>query len=60
MIADFSRLFKVKPLTDKMYKMMNLSDEEYTSMAEKGYETVKDMSYEKFAKEYVDLAERKL
>lgn len=58
MIADFSRLFKIKPLADKMYKMMNLSDEEYISMAEKGYETVKDMSYEKFAKEYVDLAER--
>lgn len=60
MIADFSRLFKIKPLADKMYKMMNLSNEEYISMAEKGYETVKDMSYEKFAKEYVDLAERKL
>ena len=59
MIADFSRLFKIKPLTDKMYKMMNLSNEEYISMAEKGYETVKDMSYEKFAKEYVDLAEKK-
>ena len=59
MIADFSRLFKIKPLADKMYKMINLSDEEYISMADKGYETVKDMSYEKFAKEYVDLAEKK-
>ena len=59
MIADFSRLFKIKPLSDKMYKMINLSDEEYISMADKGYETVKDMSYEKFAKEYVDLAEKK-
>ena len=37
---------------------MNLSNEEYISMAEKGYETVKDMSYEKFAKAYVDLAEK--
>lgn len=59
MIADFSKLFKIKPLTDKMIKMMDLSDEEYISMAEKGYETVKNMSYTKFAKEYIDLAEKK-
>lgn len=59
MIADFSKLFKIKPLVDKMYKMLNLTDAEYISMAQKGYDTVKDMSYTKFAQEYVDLAEKK-
>ena len=59
MVADFSQLFKIKPLMEKMFCMMNLSDEEYISMATKGYETVKNMSYAKFAQEYVDLALRK-
>lgn len=57
MIADFSKFFKIKPLADKMFKMINLSEQEYIAMAQEGYNTVKDMSYTKFAKEYVDLAE---
>ena len=36
-----------------MFKMLNLSEKEYISMVQKGYDTVKDMSYAKFAKEYV-------
>ena len=60
MIVDFSTFFKAKKLAEKMCEMMNLSEEEYILMAQKGYETVKDMSYTKFAKEYVDLAEKRL
>lgn len=46
-------------LADKMKKIINFSESEYIQISENAWNTVKNMSYEKFAKDYIDLAEEK-
>jgi len=60
MIIDYSKNDKVKMLANKMEEAMLLSDEEYTKIAENANQSIKQLSWENFAQQYVNLAEAKI
>ena len=50
---------KPKLLAEIMLEIMNYSQEQYCKICDNAWKTVKDMSYDEFAKKYIDLLENK-
>ena len=57
-IIDYSKLNKSKELFKTMCKVLNLNDEKYKNISKNAYDTVKNMTYDKFAEEFVNIAEK--
>ena len=57
-IIDYSKLNKSKELFKTMCKVLNLNDEKYKNISKNAYNTVKNMTYDKFAEEFVNIAEK--
>ncbi len=59
-IIDFSNKNKSKELYKAMEYIINISDEEYKKLSYNSWKTIKNMSFDKFAFDFVNLAEKKL
>lgn len=57
MIIDYSKKEEVKMLANKMEDAILLSDKEYEKIAETANQCIKQLSWENFAQQYVNLAE---
>ncbi len=60
MIIDYSQNDKVKMLADKMAEALLLSDEKYAEIARNANSSIKPLSWENFARQYVNMAETKI
>ena len=58
-IVDFSKKNKSKELYKAMEYIINISDEEYKKLSYNSWNTITNMSFDKFAQDFVDLAEKK-
>lgn len=59
MIIDYSKKNKVQMLTNKIEEAILISDAKYKEIALNANNSVKNLSWEKFACEYIDIAEEK-
>ncbi len=57
-INDKNLICKEEDLAQNMKKLINLSIEDYEKIAKSAYEKVKDISWEKFCKSYIDILQK--
>ena len=58
-IIDYNKLNKSKELYKAMFKVLNLNDENYKTISKNAYNTVKNMTFDKFSEEFINIAEKK-